>query len=40
MKKSMLALIIAFCIGLGGKNKKSAISVTLNDGETTKRNCL
>ena len=34
MKKFILVLMIAFCIGMSEKTKKSAISVTLYDGKT------
>jgi len=37
MKKFMLVLMIAFCIGLREKTKKSAISFTLYDEETRKK---
>jgi len=38
MKKFLLVLMIVF-IGVEGKTKKSATSVSLHDGKTRKRNC-
>jgi len=36
MKKFMLVQMIALCIGIGGKTKKSVISVVLHDRERRK----